>query len=86
MSLLLHPFFYENDRTWFARHRLAPGSGIAVLLIGIIINRHILRVFANNHSQINTQAALDITAVMSTFVSFSSGVLQADMLRERETK
>ena len=82
LSLVLHPFFYEQKRTWFAEHRLSAGVGIALIMAATVINRQIFRVFANHSDNTNTQASLDIAAITTAFIAVTSGVLQADVLRE----
>lgn len=77
LSLILHPFFYEQNRTWFREHRLSSGVGVALVVVASVINRQIFRMFNTN-----TQYALDVAAATMGILSVATGVLQADMLRE----
>lgn len=81
MSLMLHNFFYESDRQWFTRHRIAPGTGIIAMALGTVINRGILRAETKNHNE-RVEMSFDILAVLMALTSFAVGVLVADLIRE----
>lgn len=82
LSLILHPFFYEQNRTWFREHRLSSGVGVALVIVASVINRQIFRLFTSGEDNANTQYALDVAAATMGILSVATGVLQADMLRE----
>ncbi len=81
-SLGLHRFFYDrNGRQWFTTHRIAPGTGVILISLGIIANRDILRQRVESHDP-RVEGALDALAVLSAMTSFAVGVLAADLWRE----
>lgn len=84
-SLLLHRFFYDGNRQWFTEHRIAPGTGIILMAIGILVNRDLLRRSVESHDP-HVEAALDALGVLSAITSFSIGVLVADLVREWNPK
>lgn len=81
MSLMLHRFFYESDRQWFTRHRIAPGTGIIAMSLGTVVNRGILRAETKIHNE-RVEMAMDILAGLMALTSFAVGVLAADLIRE----
>lgn len=84
-SLLLHRFFYDVDRQWFTEHRIAPGTGIILMGVGIMANRDMLRRRVESHDP-RVETALDALAVLAAFTSFALGVLGADLVREWNPK
>lgn len=81
-SLALHPILYSPKRTEFTRRRIAGASGIVPMLGGIVVNRWILRQYADHSDRLSTKTALDMLACLSTFVAFVIGVITADLLRQ----
>lgn len=81
-SLLLNPFFYDEKRTEFTQRRLGPASIFPLFMFGVVVNRGILREFANHTERRATKTALDILACFATFISCICGVLIADIYRQ----
>lgn len=83
VSLVLNPFFYNENRTEFTRRRLGPASIFPIYMFGVVVNRGILREYANHTEKRATKTALDILACFATFLACVCGVLLADMERQR---
>lgn len=83
-SLVVHSFIHKSDRTWFTKHRIAPGIGIMELFICFMFRRAQLRdvIVEQALAPVIGPSVLDATAYLSTLASYGSGVMAADIWRE----
>lgn len=79
LSLILYPVLYDDNAPWFTQHRISSAIGVAIIAILSIVNRHVLRIFANHNE--GSQVALDTLAILSSIFSVASGTVQADIFR-----
>lgn len=86
-SLVIHNFVYGEDRTWFTRHRMAPGIGIMELFVCVIFRRAQLRDVIDESKLSGVgPSVLDATAFLSAMASYFSGVMAADIWRDYANK
>ncbi len=84
-SVALHNFVYAQERTWFTKHRFAPGIGIVELILCFLFARAQLRdIVEEQELSPLARSVLDATAILSAAASYGGGVMLADMWRDAQ--
>lgn len=79
-SLLFHNYIHTTTNSKFIEQRLGPAIGVGEILLLTIFSRHNLRMlFQNKTSEL--ELVISICSDLSISLSFATGVVFADLLR-----